>query len=301
MKLLTPIVIFIYKRSDNLERVITGVRKAKPEELYIISDGPKNKLELDQIKKTRVQLETLINWPCKVHKNYAENNLGLKERFSTGIDWVFRTTDRAIFIEDDCIADSTFFNFCDELLERYKDDERIMTISGNNFQFDNQKYKDSYYFSRYPHVWGWATWKRAWEKYDKDISDWPTHRPTSWLRDVTNGFIISKFWKYIFDRLYEDKINTWDYQLTFASFKNHGLNIIPNVNLVTNVGYGTDSTNIKKRNKTIGILSSPIKFPLVHPKKFETDDIADHRIDNLVYLHPLGRISLVVKSILGLI
>jgi len=301
MTLFTPIVLFIYRRSDNLERIIEVVRKAKPNEIYIISDGPKNESESKQVRKTRVQLERLINWPCKVHKNYAENNLGLKERFSTGIEWVFKTTDRAIFIEDDCIADPTFFKFCDELLERYKDDDRVMTISGNNFQFGSQKAKTSYYFSRYPHVWGWATWKRAWAKYDKDISDWPSHRQPSWLRDVTHGFIISKFWKYIFDRLYGGKINTWDYQLTYASFKNHGLNIIPSLNLVTNVGYGVGSTNIKKRNKTIGVPTSSMQFPLVHPKRFEADDIADHRIDNLVYLHPLGRVSLLMKSIFGII
>jgi len=297
----TPIVIFIYKRSDNLDRVIAGVRKVKPKELYIVSDGPKNEMESAQIEKTRVQLETLINWPCKVHKNYAEKNLGLKERFSTGIDWVFETAGSAIFIEDDCIADPTFFKFCDELLERYKDDKRIMTISGNNFQFGSQPTKYSYYFSRYPHVWGWATWKRAWKCYDGDISDWPSRRNSSWLKDVTHGFIISKFWKYIFDRLYGGKINTWDYQLTYASFKNHGLNIIPSVNLVTNVGYGADSTNIKKLNITIGVPTSSMQFPLVHPKHFVVDDIADRRIDNLVYLHSLGKLSLFVKSILGII
>jgi hypothetical protein len=301
MKISTPIVLFIYKRPDNLEGIIARVREFKPKELYIISDGPKNTAELGLIAKARSQIEKIINWPCKVHKNYSKTNLGLKERFSTGIDWVFETADRAIFIEDDCIPDPSFFKYCDELLERYKDDERIMTISGNNFQFGSHKIKDSYYFSRYPHVWGWATWKRSWEKYDKDISDWPKRRSTRWLKNATNGFIISKYWKYIFDRLYLAKINTWDYQLTYASFKNHGLNIIPSVNLVTNVGYGSEATNIKKHNKTISVPTSVLQFPLVHPKRLKIDDVADRRIDNLVYLHPLGKISLVVKSILGFI
>ncbi|MEI8232351.1 MAG: glycosyltransferase family 2 protein [bacterium] len=297
----TPVAIFTYRRIDNLERLVAPIRRAKPKELYLISDGPKNIQEAALVNEVRTKLARLIDWPCQVHKNYAKTNMGLKERFSTGIDWVFKYECRAIFIEDDCIAGPTFFKFCDELLERYKDDEGVFSISGNNFQFGSKKTKESYYFSRYPHIWGWATWKRAWNLYDTQISDWPTRRSTSWLLDVTHGFIISKFWKYIFDRLYGGKINTWDYQLTYASFKNHGLNIIPSVNLVTNVGYGADSTNIKKLNKTIGVATSSMQFPLVHPKRFVTDDIADSRIDNLVYLHPLGRVSLLIKSILGII
>ena len=297
----TPVVLFIYKRLSNLERICSVLRSIQQRELYIIADGAKSQLDQEIVQDTRAKLESLIDWPCNVHKNYAKTNLGLKERFGTGIDWVFKNSDRAIIIEDDCIPDRTFFKFCDELLEKYKDDERVMTISGNNFQFGQKKSADSYYFSRYPHVWGWATWKRAWEKYDSDISDWPDRRNSNWLKETTRGFMISKFWKYIFDRLYGGKINTWDYQLTYACFKNHGLNIIPVVNLVTNVGYGSDATNIKKHNKTIGVTTVAMQFPLVHPKGFETDDIADSRINNLVYLHPLGKISLLVKSILGII
>lgn len=297
----TPIVIFIYKRYDSLDQVLAPISRLKPRVIYIIADGPKNESEKAQVGKTRSRLESLINWPCKVYKNYAKQNMGLKKRFSTGIDWVFQDTDRAIFIEDDCIADPSFFRFCETLLEKYKDDERIFSISGNNFQFGKISSRDSYYFSRYPHVWGWATWRRAWSQYDSDIIDWPDRRNTSWLRDVTGGFMISKFWKYIFDRLTSDKINTWDYQLTYASFKNRGLNIIPSVNLVTNIGYGVDSTNIKKLNKTIGIPREAIQLPLKHPKHFKSDDVADRNIDNLVYLHPLGKVSILIKSILGIL
>lgn len=297
----TPVVLIVYQRIDNLATICEAVRKIKPQEIFVIADGPKNAQEKILTDQVRAKLEELIDWPCHVHKNYAKTNLGLKERFRTGIDWVFRHTDRAIFLEDDCIPDPTFFKFCGELLKKYQDDERIMTISGNNFQFGKLKLKSSYYFSKYPHVWGWATWKRAWELYDSQIADWPTRRNTSWLKDVTQGFVISKFWKYIFDRLTAGKINTWDYQLTYASLKNHGLNITPAVNLVTNVGYGSDSTNIKRQNQTVNVPAAPMKFPLVHPRTYAVDHAADHRIENLVYLHPLGKLSLVVKSILGIL
>jgi hypothetical protein len=297
----SPVVIFIYKRSNNFEAICDVLRVVKPKSVFIVGDGPKNKLEANQIRDTRQQLESYIDWPCTVRRNYAKTNLGLKERFRTGIDWVFKYAGRAIFIEDDCIPDATFFTFCDELLEKYKDDERIFSISGNNFQFGANRIKDSYYFSRYPHIWGWATWKRSWDSYDAEIKDWASRRETNWLRVVTGGFIIAKFWKYIFDRLSAGKINTWDYQLTYASLKNRALNIIPVVNLVTNVGYGPDSTNIKSKNKTIAVATAPMQFPLVHPTKFIPDDASDRRIENLVYLHPLGKVSLVIKSILGLI
>lgn len=297
----TPVAIFIYKRQTNLETLCAVLRTVKPRTLYVISDGPKDENEAKAVTDTRKRVESLIDWPCVIHKNYAKENLGLKERFHTGITWVFESTDRAIFIEDDCIPHPTFFKFCEQLLEKYQDNKRIFSISGNNFLFGKGKGAASYYFSKYPHIWGWATWKRSWDTYDSEISDWQSRRQTNWLREVTDDFIISKFWKYIFNRLSTSKINTWDYQLTYASFKNRELNIIPSVNLVTNVGYGTDATNIKSTNKTIGVPTVPIQFPLVHPTKMKVDTVSDQAVENLVYVHPLGKVSLFIKSILGLL
>jgi len=298
----TPVVIFIYKRSQNLEKMINGIREARPKELYIVADGSKNTGEEEQVKKTRADLESLISWPCQVRKSYSTKNLGLKRRFSTGIDWVFKHTDRAIFVEDDCVPESSFFIFCDQLLKKYKDEERIVSISGNNFQQSNKNYKESYYFSRYPHVWGWATWKRVWDQYDSTISDWPKLKHSGWLSELyPKRFFTQKFWTYIFDRLYSGKINTWDYQLTYLSMKLHGLNIIPGVNLVKNVGYGADATNLKKKNKTIDVTTKAMKFPLIHPSKLTYSDQEDKYIEELVYLHPLGKISLFIKSLLGIV
>lgn len=295
------VVIFIYKRSTYLESIISVLRQVKPKEVFVIADGPKEKKDVKIIKSTRDKLVFLIDWPCKVHKNYAKENLGLKNRFSSGISWVFKHVDRAIFIEDDCIPNISFFRFCTELLEQYQDNPRIMTIGGNNFQFGKQKKLYSYYFSRYPHVWGWATWKRTWELYDKDISDWPKKRFTEWIMETNSGFLIAKFWKYIFDRLYSGHIDTWDYQLMYMILKYDGVCIVPSVNLVTNLGYGQDATNIKTDNKTVGVPSECMPFPLNHPTKIIIDHQADHEIENLVYLHPLGKVSLLVKSFLRLI
>lgn len=298
----TAVVLFIYKRSNNLPSICKILRSLKIEHVFIIADGAINQRDQEIVDKTRRELENNINWGCDVQKNYSDINLGLKERFRTGINWVFEHTDRAIFIEDDCIPDPSFFAFCDELLEKYQDDERIISIAGNNFQPEKNQSKDSYYYSRYPHVWGWATWKRVWDQYDSDIMDWPKLRDSGWLDKIfPNRFIIRKFWTYIFDRLHASKINTWDYQLTYLSLKNSGFNIIPSVNLVSNVGYGAEATNIKQKNKTIAVPAKKITLPLKHPNNVVYNDRADKYIEELVYLNPLGKVSLFIKSLLGIL
>lgn len=302
MNINTPVVLFIYKRGNNLVDICKTLKKSKVKAIYIVADGPKNAAEKILTDQVRNLLESLITWECKVYKNYSDTNLGLKERFSSGISWVFNQTDRAIFIEDDCLPDPSFFPFCEELLEKYKNNNRVISVAGNNFQSPTNKVADSYYFSRYPHVWGWATWKRVWDKYDSGIGDWPKLRQSGWLSKVyPDRFFIRKFWTYIFDRLYSGKINTWDYQLSYLSLKMGGFNIIPNVNLVKNVGYGEDATNLKKKNKTINVPTNNINFPLIHPKEITYADQQDKYIEELVYLHPLGKFSLLIKSLLGLL
>jgi hypothetical protein len=295
-----PIVLIIYKRSINFDLIIKSLRTIRPTKIYIIADGPAPGHE-QECHDTRVKLEKLVNWPCTIQKNYAEKNLGLKKRFSSGIDWVFEHEDRAIFIEDDCIPDPSFFRFCDELLEKFKDNDQVMTISGDNFQFGKLKIDESYYFSRYPHVWGWATWKRAWSKYDQDMQDWPINKKNNWLVDVLTSRLSALNWSYIFDRMYQNKINTWDYQLTYMSLKNKGLNIIPSVNLVSNHGYDNAATHTKRKSKVMDMATDTMKFPLVHPSKLEWNDQADKNTDRTVFLNPISMLSLVIKSILGIL
>lgn len=300
MTINTPVVLVIYKRSVNFASIINSVKQVAPKKIYIIADGPKQG-DKEKCIQTRVELEKLIDWPCEIHKNYSDTNMGLKKRFSTGIKWVFEQEDRAIFIEDDCIPDQSFFQFCDELLEKYKDDARVVTISGDNFQFGKLKIDESYYFSRYPHVWGWATWKRAWDKYDPDLSDWPRSSRIGWLKKVLTSTVSSINWSYIFDMMYQNKINTWDYQLTYMSLKNRGLNIIPSINLVTNHGYDDVATHTKRKSKVMDMTTSEMKFPLVHPTVLRWNDQADKNTDRTVFLNPISMLSLVIKSILGIL
>lgn len=300
MSLKSAVVLIIYKRSVNFIDIINALKNVKPSKLYIIADGPKPG-DKDECLKTRDTLEKIINWPCVIHKNYSNINMGLKKRFNSGISWVFEKEDRAIFIEDDCIPHPTFFRFCDELLEKYKDNDNVLTISGDNFQFGKLNIKESYYFSRYPHVWGWATWKRAWSKYDPDIKDWENSSKYAWLSKVSTSKVSALNWKYIFDRMYQNKINTWDYQLTYMSLKNRGLNIIPTVNLVSNHGYDAAATHTKRKSRVMDMKVQEMKFPLSHPKTLEWNDRADKNIDRVVYLNPISVISLIIKSVMGII
>jgi hypothetical protein len=293
MKIQTSIVIFIYKRSKNLVNIIEGIRKAKPNEIYIVADGPKGLGEEKAVIETRELLESLINWPCEIKKNYSDRNLGLKERFRTGIDWVFSQEEKAIFIEDDCLPDPTFFKFCDDLLEKYKDDQRIFSISGNNFLFGQGKSRESYYFSKYPHIWGWAIWKRSWDQYDSEISDWQARRQTNWLREVTGSFIISKFWKYIFDRLSVGKINTWDYQWSYAHFSHNGLAIAPSCNLIQNIGFDAVATNTKTKSSVANLSTSKLTFPLTHPPIVGESLSVSKRIEHSFYANPIEILGLV--------
>lgn len=294
----TPIALFIYNRPTNLKRIAKIIRSVNPSKLYVIADGPKDSEDKKRVDEARNILESSINWDCRVNKNYASKNLGLKERFSSGIDWVFTHEDRVIFLEDDCIPDPSFFPYCEELLTKYENNDRVATISGNNFQYGQLPINTSYYFSKYAHVWGWATWKRVWDQYDKDINSWNQLRETSWLKLATKSFVVSKFWTYIFDALQNNQINTWDYQLTYLCLENNMVNIIPAVNLVSNVGYGQEATNTKRRSKAIGIPVGQMSFPLVHPKKISINHTADHRVERGNFLNPIGVISLVIKSIL---
>jgi hypothetical protein len=237
-----------------------------------------------------------------VLKNFAETNMGCKQRVSSGLDWVFETVAEAIILEDDCLPHPTFFRFCEELLNRYRDDERIMAISGDNFQFGRKRTEHSYYFSRYPHCWGWATWRRAWRYYDGDMDLWPTIREGKWLRDILEDRQAVAYWARIFDRTYNGDIDSWAYAWTFACWTQSGLTALPNVNLVSNIGFGIEATHTQGTTQQANISVKPIGFPLCHPPFVIRDVRADSLTEELI--NCVGLISFIksrAKSILNVI
>jgi hypothetical protein len=273
----TPVVLIIYKRPETTARVLAEIAKAKPVKLMVIADGPRSGIpgEEEKIAAARAVID-LVDWRCEVVKNYADVNLGCGIRPASGLSWVFDNVDEAIILEDDCLPHPTFFRYCEELLEKYRHDTRVMTISGNNFLFGKRHNSDSYYFSRYHHTWGWASWKRAWQYYDYDMSAWPQIKSANLLKKILIRRNAVNYWDQIFQSVYDRKYNTcWDYQWLFSCWVNSGLCIIPNDNLVTNIGFGPNATHTKTEGSLTGLPLVPMKFPLRHPTFFVQDVDAD--------------------------
>ena len=266
-QLTTPVAFLIFNRPDTTARVFEAIRQAKPPKLLVVADGPRPDRpdDVEKCKAARAIIDG-VDWDCEVLTNYSDANLGCKNRVSSGLDWVFETVEEAIILEDDCLPHSSFFRFCEELLDYYRHDKRIMAISGDNFQFRRRHTEYSYYFSRYTHIWGWASWRRAWQYYDVKMKLWEEIRDGDWLKSILEETKVVKYWTKIFQTAYDDKIDTWDYPWTFACWIQNGLTILPNVNLVSNIGFGEDATHTsssKSRVANLGV--QEMNFPLEHP------------------------------------
>ncbi|BAZ42784.1 methyltransferase FkbM [Calothrix sp. NIES-4101] len=277
------IALIIFNRPHTTQRVFNAIREAKPAKLFVIADGIRQHCpdDVEKCAATRKIIEQ-ADWDCEILCNYSETNLGTKKRVSSGLDWVFAQVETAIILEDDCLPHPHFFPFCEELLEYFDNDARIMTISGNNFQFaqskksHSQRHEYSYYFSRYPLIWGWATWRRAWQKYDLAMQHWEIIRDGKWLQDLLDDHRAVKYWSRIFQKCYQGNLDTWDYAWTFTSWLQNSLSIIPNTNLVTNIGFSPNALNSKAVNSLFdNHPTNAISFPLKHPPFIIRDTQAD--------------------------
>jgi hypothetical protein len=278
----TPVVFLVFNRPDTTQQVFDAIRQAKPPKLLVVADGPRatHPDDLEKCTAVRAMIDT-VDWDCEVLIDYAHANLGCKNRVSSGLDWVFEQVEEAIILEDDCLPDQSFFPFCEELLERYRDSKKIMAISGDNFQFGRKRTKHSYYFSIYNHCWGWATWRRAWQHYDVKMEQWIKISQVKFLQNFFPNFSAVKYWQNKFDQTHLGKINTWDYQWTFACWYRNGFTILPEVNLVKNIGFdstGTHTTN--QFNPYANLETAPISFPLKHPPEIIQCQIADQFTQN---------------------
>ena len=278
-QLTTPVAFLIFNRPDTTARVFEAIRQAKPPKLLVVADGPRPDRpdDVEKCKAARAIIEK-VDWDCEVLTNYSDVNLGCKSRVSSGLNWVFEIVEEVIILEDDCLPHSTFFRFCEELLDYYRHDERIMVISGDNFQF-GRKCTDynSYYFSRYPHCWGWATWRRAWKYFNFDMKLWPIIRDGEWLKSISHNSKDRRYWTKIFQSSYDNKVKSWAYCWTFACWIQNGLTILPNVNLVSNIGFGEGATHTSSsKSKVANLPVEEMIFPLKHPpfllRHVEADD-----------------------------
>ena len=281
----TPILLLVFNRLDTAQRVFNEIKKLKPKKLFVSADGPREN-KIGEVKKCLAVQDMIlkqIDWDCELFTNFRDRNLGCKLAISSGIDWFFKNEERGIILEDDTLPRYTFFRFCEELLERYKDDERIMMISGDNFQFGRTTTEYSYYFSRYTHIWGWATWKRAWGYYDVGMKLWPKFKDTNLLSSVLDDTKEATYWNRIFDKVYKGKIDAWSYQWLFACWLRDGLNIFPQVNLVSNIGFGDMGTHTKGKSEVANLKSKEVGFPLSHPANVSRDVVADKLDDKTMF------------------
>lgn len=274
----TPVAFLIFNRPDTTERVFAEIARAKPPKLLVVADGARLNRpgEEEKVVATRAILER-IDWDCEILTNFSDVNLGCKRRMSSGIDWVFEQVEEAIILEDDCLPDPTFFRFCEELLDRYRHDQRIGMISGDNFQFGRRRNDDSYYFSKYVHIWGWATWRDRWiNSYDVSLSKWPDIRDGGWLTDLLGNANEAPYWENIFELVYRGEIDTWDYQWVFANWLGSRMSIMPTVNLISNIGFAReDATHTTGGSAQADLPRRPVNFPLTHPIGMLKDVQAD--------------------------
>jgi hypothetical protein len=282
----TPVLLLIFNRPDTTAQVFEAIRKARPPRLYVAADGPRvdRHGEAQKVAKVR-EIATAVDWPCEVKTLFRDENLGCKYAVSGGITWFFEHEEEGIILEDDCLPNSDFFTYCEILLNRYATNERVWVINGNNFQNGVCRGEASYYFSHYNHVWGWATWRRAWQKADMDILFWPNWKTSSsWKRFWTDA-TARKYWTKIFNSVYDKKIETtWDYPWTATIWYYGGLTATPNVNLVSNIGFGPDSTHTCEINSPNSALKTAQIGNIKHPTSIILDQEADrYTFDNHFY------------------
>jgi hypothetical protein len=282
--LTTPVLFMIFNRPDTTQKIFSAIRQSKPKQLFVAADGPREekKGEKEKCEQAREIIEQ-VDWDCEVKTLFRNNNLGCKMAVSSAIDWFFENVEDGIILEDDCLPCQSFFWFCQELLEHYRDDTRIMIISGNNFQFGRIRGEGSYYFSKYPHIWGWATWRRAWKHYDVNMKNFEEFKKEAQINNIFKIKQQQKYWTKIFQLVHESKIDTWDYQWAYTCFINNGLCVIPNINLVSNIGFGKEALHTKDQNSILSNMKIKNIQKIKHPNFILADKIADYFTSKLFY------------------
>lgn len=263
----TPVTLIIFNRPDKAAIVFEKIREARIAKLFIVGDGPRAHKagEAELVEQGRLIVDQ-VDWPCEVKTNFAPTNMGARRRVASGLDWVFSQVEETIILEDDCVPDLTFFRFCGELLERFRDETRIGVISGNNHLKGKKVSSESYTFSGTGHTWGWATWKRVWDGFggEHGLKD-------SWTKAEQKAIlsrIPSLTWRISFGRMLKHAVHldAWDIPFSVHCQEREYLSVVPEVNLVTNIGFGAGSTHTKFESLTLQSPSEPIEFPLRHPE-----------------------------------
>lgn len=301
----TPVLLLLFNRPDATRKVLDEIRKVRPRKLFVSMDGPRPDNADDRKKCEQVKIcINNIDWECDCHTNIRQKNMGLKLAVRSGIDWFFDNVSEGIILEDDCVPSNSFFHYCEMLLTKYRDDTRVMMISGSNGQGGIKRGEASYYFSRIAGVHGWATWKRAWNLFDPDVRAFQAFRKSGKMKGYFTHQSTGNYWlEKIEDNMYGGK--SWAFPWAFALFLRDGLCACPNMNLITNIGWGNDASNGGKEDSEFANMMSEEIVNIVHPACVFPDESADEYltqkvvIEERVALHSLAGVKCRVKRMLG--
>jgi len=263
----TPVVLIAFNRPELTRVVFERIASVRPKRLLVVADGPRPSRagEAELCRRVR-DIATNVTWPCQVQTCFSEINLGCKRRVISGLNWVFDNVEEAIVLEDDVLPDISFFRFCDELLVRYRGDSRISMISAFNVVETEVPNDWSYYYSKLTHIWGWATWRDSWRRYDENLARWPEIKRAGLMNSLFPNGKQRQFWTSIFDRMHSGTgPDTWDFQWAYTNLMSHTLSIVPRVNLVRNIGFGPDATHTKDPDDGPALQAKTLPFPLIHP------------------------------------
>lgn len=285
-----PILFILFNQPYTTARVFEAIRNIKPAKLYIAADGPRpgKEGEAERCDGARRATEG-VDWPCEVKLLFQEKNLGGKKGPITALDWFFENEEEGIILEHDCLPSEDFFRFCEELLNKYRNVDKVKMISGDNFQFGKKFGDASYYFSHFPLIWGWATWKRAWKEYDGDMKSYPDFKKNNRITRIFKDKRIQKYWLKLFDNLYYEKTDVWDGQLAYTIYDHDGIVVMPNVNLISNIGFGEDATHTKNPEDILNNLPRETLETIIHPEAVEVDKLADEYLFQKMFYRSIKR------------
>ncbi len=276
----TPVLFLVFNQPEITKITFQEIRKSKPKYLYISADGPRENNEQDAIEcqATRDVIINSIDWDCEVRTRFLKNNLGVKKAVSSAITWFLDEVEEGIIIEYDCVPSQSFFWFCQELLENYRYDTRVMAINGSNFRFGDRSSDSSYYFSKIPAVWGWATWKRAWQYWDGELNNYQELKEQELMSSIFKTKKTIKYWENKFDQIVNKVDKTWGHPWCYAVMSQNGLCINSNTNFISNIGFTSQGTHANDKDYILSNLERFEIKELIHPNVIVPDLEADEQV-----------------------
>ncbi|MDQ3279316.1 MAG: hypothetical protein M3Q06_13385, partial [Bacteroidota bacterium] len=235
-----PVLLVTFNRPENAQKIFNAIKQVRPKKLYLFSDAPRKGNEADAVNVSKCRsLLDQVDWPCDVKTKFETVNLGCGPGPMSAISWMFQNEEKGIILEDDCLPDTSFFSYCEYMLDKYEQQPRVMHIAGTRWNDEYKVDENDHFFSTIGHIWGWATWKRAWQLYDYEMKSWNKKKGRQLIKSRLQNRLLTEFWVDSFEYTYRNNPtlrHAWDYQWQYTLFQHNGLSVVPNVNLVSNIG-----------------------------------------------------------------